>query len=314
MRGIYRIGAAALVGVVSLLGVSTAQALLQDDESTSYTQPANTLVMPYDSREGKVSYLLVSNVNGSDAVNTHWTYWDEDGGLLTEAWACLNLNQTAVADPTYLMGVVGDGPSNLSGSRGMVIVTAYGADEDCVETGDRVDGAIVGTYTFADVPEQYAYGNDAIGLGLEPGGYPILPYANVQNLDVQTFSPTSLDNSTAVFLSLSEMAGPDGEEIGPNVDAISSSLTYYDEMADAHALPDAWVQAATLVSLQPGGGILPSASGIDTAGFIRMKYTAGVIGSDSMNFIYGIHGQAVGLFGGSTNIAYTVAYSDMGAN
>ena len=47
MRGISRIGVAALAGMVSLLGVSTAQAI-DSDVTTSLTQPANTLIMPYD--------------------------------------------------------------------------------------------------------------------------------------------------------------------------------------------------------------------------------------------------------------------------
>jgi hypothetical protein len=81
MRGISRIGVAALAGMVSLLGVSSAQAI-EADGSTSLTQPANTLIMPYDATEGKASYMIVSNLAGESAAGPNiLTLWEWTNSL-----------------------------------------------------------------------------------------------------------------------------------------------------------------------------------------------------------------------------------------
>jgi hypothetical protein len=324
MSGISKIGVAALAGLVSLLGVSAADALVADVD-TSYTQPSNTLVMPFDVTDGNASFMVVSNTAGTSpdgmyeilAVTTHWTWWSESCDQLADAWICLTLNDTVVVDPRNIGNVdqanmqVADG-ANLSGDRGMVVVTAYATDHLCAGGAARdyemVDNAIVGTYTFADTAVEFSYGNDAIGLGLSDQGVPQLPTGIVNQLDVQTFNPSTVDNSTVVFLSLSEMGGMGATEmeIGPNSSTVNGALTMYDTEEVGLSLPDYGVQCASFASMKPGGGLVPSQA-INSSGFLRVKYSAGTIGGGTGNFVYGVHGQSVGQYGGSSNFKYTVS-------
>lgn len=317
MSGFSKIGAAALAGLVSLLGVQASDAqLIGNDVDTSYTQPSNTLLMPYDATDGSESYLVVSNTAGISegtavdilAVSTHWTFWAEDGGYLGGAWACLELNATSVVDPRALPG-----GGDLSGNRGLAVVTAYATDETCAG-GDAlnytlVDNALVGTYTLADIASNAAFGGDAVGLGLDVNDVmtmPGLPTGMVHQQDIQTFNPSTVDDSAVIFLSVAEMAGEGAtaNEIGPNSATINGMLTYYgtDYMV---ALPDVGMQASTFASMQPGGGLIPSAGAINSSGFLRVKYSDGAIGGSSGSFIYGVHGQAVGQYGGSSSLKYT---------
>ena len=324
MRGISKIGAATLAGLVSLLGAQVADALV-NDVNTSYTQPSNTLVMPFDVTEGKQSYAIVSNTAGTSpaggieilAVSTHWTFWSDSCDYLGDAWACLTLNDTVVVDPRAVASVdannatTGD-PLDLSGNRGMVVVTAYVTDQTCaggaVSDYTMADDAIVGTYTMADISSNAAFGGDAVGLGLNGEGEPQLPQGLVDQLDVQTFNPTTLGASSVVFLSVTEMAGEGATatEIGPNSATLNSALTFYDEEEIGNTLPDAGVKCATFASMIPGGGLIPSAGAVNSSGFLRVKYSDGTIGGGTGNFVYGLHGQAVGQFGGSSSFKYTV--------
>ena len=51
MRGIRKLGVAAVALAVGVLGAGKSHALI-DDPFTSYTQPANALVMPFDRDDG----------------------------------------------------------------------------------------------------------------------------------------------------------------------------------------------------------------------------------------------------------------------
>ena len=295
MRGISRIGVAALAGMVSLLGVSTAQAI-DSDGATSLTQPANTLIMPYDGTEGKASYMIVSNMSGvsaaRDSVMTLWVWTDEFGDVQNEVLACLELNQSIVQDASQ----------TAPGSRGMVVVTAWEADADC-EPIALVDDAIVGSYTFADIAEQFSYGNDAVGVGLGEGGYPLLPSDHVGSVDIQTYNPSTLDDSSVVLLSVAQS---DTSLIIPNGTMINGELDYYNnagEMVPANSIE---FNNSSFFSMKPGGGIVFSDSQINSSGFLRINFSEGAIGGASGNFVFGIHGQAVGQFGGSSNLKYTV--------
>ena len=50
MRGIRKLGVAAVALAVGVLGAGKSHALI-DDQYTSFTQPANALVMPFDEEE-----------------------------------------------------------------------------------------------------------------------------------------------------------------------------------------------------------------------------------------------------------------------
>ena len=76
----------------------TARALV-DDRFTTRTQPASSLVMPFDQRSGHASFLIASNLAGAAAVSTHWSFWNEDCSNLGEVSICLTPNDTVVVDP-----------------------------------------------------------------------------------------------------------------------------------------------------------------------------------------------------------------------
>ena len=83
-----------------------------------------------------------------------------------------------------------------------------------------VDDALVGTYTLANTDTSAAFGGDAIGLGLEfLGQYTELPLVGDPTINIQTFNPALLGDSTVIFLSLRERSGsgPTADvEVGPN--------------------------------------------------------------------------------------------------
>ena len=157
---------------------------LRDDVFTSVTQPANTLLVPFDVTDGHETYIQVSNPHGTSSssapkITTHWAFWSDSCDHLLDVSICLTLEDTVVVDPRKVsaqnqaneaIGPVGD----LSGERGFVTVTAYATDEECgapdVLGFKLVDNAIVGLVTLANDSTSAAVGFDAIGLGLDPSG------------------------------------------------------------------------------------------------------------------------------------------------
>lgn len=326
MRGIYKLGVAAVALAVVTAGPTRSDALV-DDPYTSFTQPANALVMPFDATEDSVSFMIVSNIAGTSntgggdilGVSTHWAYWSEDCGHLVDVWVCLTLNDTIVVDPTNVTAIdVGNtaiGPvTNLSGERGFVVVTAYETDEICSDGSIRgytpVDNAIVGAATRANTAIGYSFGNDAIGLGLDStGSYTELP-ANVgSTVDVLTLNPSTVDASSVAILSLAEQAG-NGEqrniEVGPNTGVRTANLVLYDNLEIPTSLPDANVRCATFTSMVPGEGLIPGAISVDSSGFLRMNN----LNERDGEFAYVVHGQAVGSYGGSNYGKYSVLSTD----
>jgi len=325
MRGIYKLGVAAVALAVVMAGPTRSDALV-DDPYTSFTQPANALVMPFDATDDWVSFMIVSNIAGTSGtsggdilgVTTHWAYWSETCEHLVDVWVCLTLNDTIVVDPTDISAIdVGNtqiGPrTNLEGERGFVVVTAYETDEICSDGSIRgflpVDNAIVGAATRANVSAGYSFGNDAIGLGLDDlGAYTELPKTANDDLDVLTLNPTTVDNSSVAFLSLSEMAGSGDTkdiEVGPNTSTITANLVLYDNLEIPTSLPDYSVRCAGFTTMVPGEGLIPGSISVDSSGFLRLK---GLNTSDD-DFVYAVHGQAVGSYGGSNYGKYEVFLS-----
>ena len=64
-------------GALSIGFTGTASAILADDQY-SLTQPAAELVMPFDARDGKATFLIVSNPTavspGASQISTHWIF------------------------------------------------------------------------------------------------------------------------------------------------------------------------------------------------------------------------------------------------
>lgn len=349
MRGIRKLGVAAVALAVSVLGASKSHALV-DDPFTSFTQPANALVMPFDVTDDQVTFLLASNIGGlspvGDAfiagVTTHWTFWSETCDHLADVFICLTLNDTVVVDPRELSAIdAGNNPIgpqiDLSGNRGLVVVTAYATDEICSDASVRgyelVDNAIVGTYTFADTTTQASFGNDAIGLGTFFGDRTELPEIDATDFSLQTFNPETLDDSVVVLLSLREHGGSGASaqyEVGPNSSNIRADLVFYDNLEIPTSLPEADIRCAKFTSLIPGqnscaGGpnagapcnsnldcpngtcsfaLIPPTVSLLSSGILRLSNFTPAIGGETDRFIYGIHGQAVGNFGGSSNMKY----------
>lgn len=325
MRGIRKLGVAAVALAVGMLGAGKSHALV-DDPYTSFTQPANALVMPFDETDGHATFFLVSNISGLSpagdgfiaGVTTHWSYWSEDCSHLADVYVCLTLNDTVVVSPSDVSAIdAGNNPIgpqiDLSGNRGFVVVTAYATDEICSDSSVRgdilVDDAIVGTYTFANVESQASFGNDAIGLGTDFfGDYTELPKAGYDKFTIQTFNPETLDDSTVVLLSLKEKSGSGSTaayEVGPNTANTRIDLVYYDNLEIPTSLPEAVINCAEFTTVIPGvGALIPDTISLLSSGILRLDNFTPAIGGETGRFIYGIHGQAVGNFGGSSNMKY----------
>lgn len=325
MRGIRKLGVAAVALAVGMLGAGKSHALV-DDPYTSFTQPANALVMPFNETDGHATFFLVSNISGLSpagdgfiaGVTTHWSYWSEDCSHLADVYVCLTLNDTVVVSPADVSAIdAGNNPIgpqiDLSGNRGFVVVTAYATDEICSDSSVRgdvlVDDAIVGTYTMANIESQASFGNDAIGLGTDFfGDYTELPKAGYDKFTIQTFNPETLDDSVVVLLSLKEKSGSGSTaayEVGPNTANTRIDLVYYDNLEIPTSLPEAVVNCAEFTTVIPGvGALIPDTISLLSSGILRLDNFTPAIGGETGRFIYGIHGQAVGNFGGSSNMKY----------
>jgi hypothetical protein len=355
MKGFRKLGVAAVALAVGTLSASTSQAT-PDDPYTSYTQPANALVMPFDSTAGRVSFLVASNLSGVSptddperfipAVTTHWSYWSDNCQHLADVYVCLTLNDTVVVDPTDVRAIdAGNNPFgpeiDLSGQRGFVVVTAYSTGEVCADASFEgflpIDNAIVGSYTLADLDSGAAIGGDAIGLGLNTteGGLenpncPVDPFARFvarftdpdfnchtdlpsivpASIDIQTFSPETLELSAVALLSLRESFGngPSARvEVGPNTAAVTANAIFYDNTEAATSLPDVSVRCAEFNTLIPGGqnnSLIPNTISGLTSGIFRLANFSPAIGGNTGRFVYATYGQAVGQFGAGTNGKY----------
>jgi len=334
MRGILKLGVAAVALAVGVLGARTSYALI-DDPFTSYTQPANALIMPFDATTGHQTFLLVSNVagispSGIGGVSTHWSFWSDACDHLGDVDICLTLNDTVVVDPTKIQAIDagnnGIGPIiNLSGDRGFLTVTAFATDETCgdpsIEGFTLVDDAIVGTYTFASTVTGASSGNDAIGLGTDPTNsftdlpdFLLSPTSTSGFLDLQTFNPETLDNSIVVLIGVKENAGKLAGEVGPVTSNITANANFVDNTEVSTSLPDVKFSCALFSSLIPGAtNLIPSTVSVLSSGIYRMtniqngsKPVGGSASGGNDTFVYGVHGQAVGQFGGSSNAKYSV--------
>jgi hypothetical protein len=275
--------------------------------------------MPFDLSPGHVTFLSVSNLSGRSpaaaAVQTHWVFWSESCDHLVDLWICLTLNDTVVVDPSRASSIDIDnravGPVvDLSGRRGMVTVTAYETDEECRSLGTLppVDGAIVGMFTLANVATGAAFGHDALGLGLDASGSHtelpdalLSPSASEGFLDIQTFNPSSLQDSTVVLLAVQEGAGQGASasvEIGP-LRGVTANLSFSDSLEVQTSLPDVAISCAQFVNLEP------EAVTFTSAGVFRLTnilVDGGAVGRTT--WVYGFTGYAVGPFGAASSARY----------
>jgi hypothetical protein len=292
-------------------------AALVDDEY-SYTQPAGELVMPFDATTSKASFLIVSNITGTSSfgggrITTHWEFWNEDCSHLLDTSVCLTLNDTVVMDPRSIQGIAEDntpiGPKgNLDGFRGLVTITAYETDSACNAFGKSgeigfgrsipLDDAIVGAFTIADTTAGYSFGNDALGLGLSSdGSHFVVPRGNTfLSFDIMTLNPQSLDNSAVILVHLK--ASNSTVRVIPSSQKLNFSTNFIDNLEVSTSLPDTGVSCVNFTTVK--GGLIPSNFDVNTSGLVRLSRSSPALTAN--DYLWGIHGQAVGTFGGSSSI------------
>lgn len=342
MKGIIRnvsLGVA-LAGAMAVTMTSPASADLAD--TISFTEPSETLVMPFDATTGKTSFEIVSRIGGGDAViATHWSYWAKDCRHLADVLICLTRRDTVVVDPTALQGefqtaVTNEktGPVvNLSGEKGMVVVTAFTASlatsehRECViddPTAVLAD-QLVGSWTIANLVTSSAFGHDAIGMTTAnfPDAATFLGDSSTRlPVFVQTFNPDSLNDSEVILITteFSEFSGNgrfQGAEIGPitfgGSPKVCCDATFIDNLEVPTSLPDVcfdcvgYFPIADSVAEEGEISLIPPTTAIQSSGLLELtnctvddpEATPGTsIGESSQTqFVFVFHGQAVGPFG-----------------
>jgi hypothetical protein len=256
----------ALAGAMALTLTSPASADLAG--TISFTEPSETLIMPFDVTTGKQSFAIVSRIGGGDPViATHWSYWSKDCRHLADVFICLTNQDTVVVDPTALQGEIQSpnppqnnkvGPIiNLTGEKGFVTVTSFTADTgasglECsvIDPTAVLADQIVGSWTIANSGTSSAFGHDAIGMSTAnfPDAATFLGDSSTRlPFYVQTFNPDSLEDSEVILLTVefSEFSGNgrfQGSEIGPISFAGSPKVccdaTFIDNLEVPTSLPD----------------------------------------------------------------------------
>ena len=130
---------------------------------------------------------------------------------------------------------------------------------------------------------------------------------------LQTFNPEDLGDSEVVLLALRERGGYGDtaeQEVGPYnplVGGISADLIFYDNLEIPTSLPSVTFKCAEFTSLIPGEeSLIPDTISLLSAGILRLNNLSPALvpGTNDRIFAYGIHGQAVGQYGGSSNLKY----------
>jgi len=281
--------------------------------TSSLSQPATELVMPFDATSGKASYAIVSNPyasspGGGAKISTHWIFWGENCDELANYSVCLTERDTIVVDPTNMTTVdennEASGPAiNLSGNRGIITVTAYETEANCRpydQTGEVLSRAgIVGTFTVADTQTGYSFGNDAYGLNTDASGFsielPEHPTTDGGRYVLQTLNPKTLDASFVVLAHLEvqdRVARPDDENG-------TYTAAYYDNLEIATSLPDIDLDCLEFRRLAGSdSSLIPDYATPDSSGILALTPDTG---RDNDDFLYAVVGEAVGLFGASSS-------------
>lgn len=294
-----------------------------------YAQPAGTLVMPFDSTGNKQSFAIVSRVGGPQGpVATHWSYWADDCKHLADVLICLTADDTVVVDPTALRGEIQIATANqkigplvnLSGTRGMVTVTAFVADPgpsgaQCQVRGSGValDDVLVGSWTIANIATNSAFGSDAIGLS-STGALPD-PQVLAVGIFVPTFNPQALTASEVIVLPVEFPGGSgafEGTELGPLTRTVTCDTTFIDNLEIPTSLPDLKFSCAAFkpisAELAAKGEvpIIPPTVNVVSSGLIHLSNCRTSRGAlNPGQFVFAFHGQTVGPFGTLTRAKYT---------
>jgi hypothetical protein len=306
-----------------LLGIPESAVRAELGGTVSSTEPVGTLIMPFDSTSGKASFQRVSRLGGADtggAIATHWVYWAADCKHLADVFICLTPRDTVVVDPTALHAEVQKGDQNqqvgalidLSGKRGLVVVTAYETDTGSNGKGCNVhdnatplDDVITGSWTIANTKTNTGYGADAIGIttaGVLPN--PAI-LANV-GLRVPTYDPETLTDSSVIVLPVKYPGGSGvfANEVGP-LKGVTVDNTFIDNVEASTSLPTRTFSCvgfnpiADAVAVEDGDDpIIPSTFTLDSSGILEMtnfRTSSGPL--TGKKFVFAFHAEAVGPFG-----------------
>ena len=287
------------------------------------TEPAGTLIMPFDSTSGKASFQRVVRTGGATtggAISTHWVYWAADCKHLADVFICLTPRDTVVVDPTALHAEVQVGNENqvvgpiidLSGKRGLVVVTAYQTDTGANGKGCHVadnatplDGVITGSWTIANTKTNTGYGADAIGL-TTTGVLPNPAVLADVGIRIPTYDPETLTDSAVIVLPVRYPGGSGvfANEVGP-LKGVTCDNTFIDNLEAAASLPTRTfscvgfnpISAATAVE-DGDDPIIPPTFALNSSGFLEMSNCRTSSGPLSgKRFIFAFHAEAVGPFG-----------------
>ena len=297
----------------------------------SFTEPAGTLVMPFDVKGDAASFAVVSRIGGGPRViATHWSYWSASCDHLADVFICLTQRDTVVVDPTKLQSQVQtDAPSenqplgpsiDLSGERGMLTVTAYVASADslerrgCAPAGTAtLSDQLVGAWTIAHTSTNAAFSNDAIGLS-SAGNLPDPAVITAGGLTIPTLNPETLTDSEVIVLGV-KFPGGNGEfqnfELGP-LSKVNCDAAFIDNLEVATSLPDLSFKCAGFNPISDKTAdkgekpLIPPTLTLVSSGLIRLTNCVASSGTLSQGrFIFAFNGQAVGPFGAVVTGKYT---------
>ena len=313
--------AAAILCITSCLATNAGAELAN---TVTRTEAAGSLIMPFDSTKGKASFQIVSRIGAkeiSGSIATHWVYYSTNCQHLVDVFICLTPQDTVVVDPTALQAEFQKGSTNvgigpvvdLSGQRGLLVVTAYAADSQCRAIPEQqINEAIFGSWTIANTTTNTGYGADAIGFPVTG----VFPDAGVlaDGLKIPTYAPDSLTDSMVIVLPIRypQGSGAFSNEIGP-LNRVSCHNTFYDNIETESSLPSSTLRCANFNPISAAtaveGGdppIIPDTFTLDTSGFLQMNRCETSSGPLSgTRFIFAFHAQGLGPFGTVASGKYT---------
>lgn len=313
-KGLGNLGSAVALACIASCVVTNARAELGNTITRS--EAAGTLIMPFDNTEGKASFQIVSRIgakNISGSIATHWAYYGANCQHLVDVFICLTPQDTVVVDPTALHAEIQRGNKNvalgpdidLSGERGLLVVTAYAADSQCrADPARQLESAIFGSWTIANTNTNTGYGSDAIGFPVTG----VFPDAAVlaDGLRIPTYAPDSLTDSMVIILPVRypQGSGAFSNEVGP-LNRVNCHNTFYDNIESESSLPSSTLRCANFnpisASTAVEGGdapIIPDTFSLETSGFLQMNHCATSSGPLSgTRFIFAFHAQGLGPFG-----------------
>lgn len=283
----------ALAAAVAVCWMPAARAELSGGSDTfTYSQGANTLVMPFDLTGNHVSFEVASFSNVSsdytgnaatfgDPIATHWSYWSDSCDHIRDVTICLTIGDTVVVDPTKLHGEIQqlNPPVNnpttpnfdLGDVRGSVFVTAFLANTGAGGDGCTIDSTftpienvLTGSWTIADTSTNAAFGFNAIGIaGVDGDGGANVSFdidlLNDGGLKLSTFNPQSLGDTDVIILTVDSTGGFGGfigAEWGPirQPTGVCCDIEYQDNIEIITSHPQFCFDCTGFAGIAPGIG------------------------------------------------------------